>query len=179
MSGGDNRTSSDALSRAGVPDANDLVAVLPDAVRLASGPVAIIECFQEIPCDPCSDACRRGAIKPFSDICALPQVDHGRCNGCGLCVVRCPGLAIFVVDASEPGDFGTVKLPYEYLPLPRAGQEVECLDRHGGVVCRGTVTAAQRSRAFDRTALITVRLPKGHVMQVRGIRVATEGGPAE
>ncbi len=166
------------LSRAGVPVDADMAAILPDPERLRQGPVAVIECFQQIPCDPCSDACRRGAIRPFSDICQLPQVEHGSCNGCGQCVVRCPGLAIFVVDVSGQGEEGTVKLAYEYLPVPRSGDVVACLDRNGREVCRGTVAAAQRPRAFDRTALITVRVPKARALEVRGIRVSTEGRPA-
>ncbi len=167
---------SPGLTRTGIPEEDDIEAILPDAERLARGPIAIVECFQQIPCDPCSDACSRGAIRPFSDICQLPQVDHNRCNGCGLCVVRCPGLAIFVVDMSEPGDSAVVKLPYEYLPLPRADEKVSCLNRKGQAVCEGRVQAVQRPRSFDRTALITVRVPKGHALQVRGIRARGERG---
>lgn len=135
-----------------------------------AGPVAIIECFQEIPCDPCSAACQRGAILPFADVCDLPKVDHALCNGCALCVVRCPGLAIFVVDVSKPGDRGEVKLPYEYLPLPAKGDTVTCLDRFGKAVCEGTIISALKPRTFDRTALVTVSVPKDLALEVRGIK---------
>lgn len=161
---------SEQLGRAGTPEAADLARILPDDERLRRGPVAIIECFQEIPCDPCADACRRGAILAFDKITDLPRVDPEHCNGCALCVVRCPGLAIFVVDVSGDGDMGTVKLPYEYLPLPRPGDDVAALDRLGQEVCRGKIVAVQRPAAFDRTALVTVEVPREQALIVRGIR---------
>jgi len=173
---------SKSLISRGIPAADDVRGVLPSPERLAAGPVAIIECFQQIPCDPCSAACQRGAILPFTDICDLPQVDHAVCNGCSLCVVRCPGLAIFVVDVSRAGDRGEVKLPYEYLPLPTKGETVTCLDRTGAALCEGVVTSALKPRSFDRTALITVDVPKQHALEVRGIKVRPrahkEGQPA-
>jgi Fe-S-cluster-containing hydrogenase component 2 len=166
---------SSELTRAGIPEASDISSILPDAERLRRGPVAIIECFQNIPCDPCADACRQGAILPFANVSDLPQVDPGACNGCALCIVRCPGLAIFVIDVSGPGDTGTVKLPSEYLPLPRRGDKVTAVDRHGRPVSEGRILAAQRPAAFDRTALITVEVPKEHALQVRGIRIGGGG----
>jgi hypothetical protein len=45
---------------------------IPDARRRAMGPVVVIECFEEIPCDPCHDACNQGAIETFDDINGLP-----------------------------------------------------------------------------------------------------------
>ena len=159
------------LSAVGIPAAVDLENALPSPQRLARGPVAIIECFQEIPCDPCSAACQRGAILPFTDICQLPQVNHALCNGCSLCVVRCPGLAIFVVDLSQPGDRGEVRLPYEYLPLPVKGETAICLDRFGQPICEGVIVRTLRPRSFDRTALVTVNVPKAHALDVRGLRL--------
>lgn len=164
------------LARAGIPEPADVRRVLPDAERLRRGPVAVIECFQEIPCDPCADACRQGAILPFGNVSDLPEVDPAACNGCALCIVRCPGLAIFVVDVGGPGDTGTVKLPYEYLPLPAKGQTVTALDRHGRPVCQGRILAALRPPGFDRTALVTVEVPREHVLEVRGIKIGGAGG---
>jgi Fe-S-cluster-containing hydrogenase component 2 len=90
----------------------ELAGVMPPSERLVRGPVAVIECVQEIPCNPCEKACPFGAITVGEDITACPVIDRDKCRGCGLCISRCPGLAIFVVDAS--GDEATIMLPYEY-----------------------------------------------------------------
>jgi len=159
----------DRLVASGVPDDEAVAAVLPSAERLAKGPVAVIECFQEIPCDPCAAACPRGAILPFGDIKDLPSIDHELCNGCANCVVKCPGLAIFVIDVSSGGDRVIIKMPYEYLPLPRRDQEVWGLDRSGKRVAKVKVLRVQRPAAFDRTALLTIEVPASEVHNVRGI----------
>ncbi|MDP2871057.1 MAG: (2Fe-2S)-binding protein [Bacillota bacterium] len=138
--------------------------------------MAIVECFERIPCDPCAAACKQGAIRPFADICDLPRIDHELCNGCALCVVRCPGLAIFVVDASAGDGSAVVKMPYEHTPLPRAGQTVRATDRSGRDVCAGTVTRAQRPSAFDHTALVSIRVPVEHAMDVRGLLLPPGAG---
>ena len=81
----------------------------------------MIECVQNIPCNPCQDACPKHCIKIGSHITALPAVDQEvECIGCGLCVSSCSGQAIFLVqeECDEPG-YGTVTLPYEFLPLPK------------------------------------------------------------
>ncbi|QJW44353.1 hypothetical protein HA075_22045 [bacterium BFN5] len=52
-----------------------------------SGPTAIFECLQPIPCNPCADACPRGAIT-VKEINDCPTLDKERCNGCGICSVE-------------------------------------------------------------------------------------------
>lgn len=88
----------------------------PSEERLAKGPVAVIECCQNIPCNPCETACRFGAITVGDPITNLPVLDESKCVGCGVCITNCPGLAIFVVDKSKGA--ATVSFPFEYLPLP-------------------------------------------------------------
>ncbi|MEW6227375.1 MAG: 4Fe-4S binding protein [Bacillota bacterium] len=148
---------------------------IPDASRRARGPVVVIECFEEIPCDPCHDACRRGAIRPFDDICHLPEVDFDKCNGCGACISVCPGLAIFVVDESWKEDRAVVRLPYEFVPLPGPEDIVKCLDRNGKECCEARVIKVEETNRHDRTAVIWVEVPKALSMDVRHIRV---GGKA-
>ena len=70
---------------------------MPDEERMNSGAVAIIECPEHIPCNPCQEACSRGAIQLFEKITDLPVIDFERCNGCGNCIAVCPGLAIYVL----------------------------------------------------------------------------------
>ena len=86
------------LLETGIPTKEDLLTVTPPQERFNKGPVVIVECFQEIPCNPCVDACKLKAIAKPKDINDLPIVDFGKCNGCGACIAQCPGLAIFVVD---------------------------------------------------------------------------------
>ena len=66
--------------------------------RYAKGPVAVIECVQEIPCNPCEGACKFNAITIGEPITNLPKINETNCTGCGVCVAQCPGLAIFIVD---------------------------------------------------------------------------------
>lgn len=152
----------------GMLNDKELAGVLPPAERLAQGPVAVIECVQPIPCNPCEKACPFGAITVGADITALPVIDYAKCRGCGLCISRCPGLAIFVVDAS--GKEAQVSLPYEYLPLPAAGDTVAALDRAGKTVGEGKIIKVVSTAAQGGTPIVTVAVAKELVSQVRNIR---------
>ena len=114
------------LEKNGVPTQDDIKKRMPPEARLKKGPVAMIECFQNIPCNPCSTACRRGAIQEVSVINDLPKINHDICNGCGLCISRCPGLAIFVIDETYSEAEASISLPYEFLPLPEQVIEFIC-----------------------------------------------------
>ena len=46
---------------------------MPTDERYAKGPIAVIECVQEIPCNPCEVACKLGAIKIGEPITNLPK----------------------------------------------------------------------------------------------------------
>lgn len=148
---------------------------VPDAERLARGPCVVVECPEEIPCDPCHDACPRGAIRPFEDINHLPEVDFDKCNGCGACISACPGLAIFVVDETWGEAQALVKLPYEFVPLPKPGQDVVGLDRTGRARCTARVVRVQTSERQDKTSVVWIEVPKELSMEIRHIRV---GGSA-
>jgi len=155
----------------GIPTQEDLLIINPPSERLAAGPVAIVECFQEIPCNPCVKACKQGAISMGRDINDLPVVDFELCNGCGLCISRCPGLAIFVVDKTYSEDFALVKVPFEYVPVPKAGQYAAALNRAGEELGWFEVARVISGGKKNMTYTVSLAVPQNLAMEVRNIRV--------
>ncbi|MGE5485596.1 MAG: NADH-quinone oxidoreductase subunit I [Ignavibacteriales bacterium] len=155
----------------GYPSEEELGAVpgFPPAGRFRKGPVAVLECVQQIPCNPCEAACPRKAITVGEDITALPVLDPDKCTGCGSCIAACPGQAVFVVDMGYSDNEALVSFPYEFLPLPAEGDHVDVVSRAGEVVGRGRVTKVRRPKSYDRTAVITVAVPKGIAHDVRSM----------
>lgn len=131
----------------------------------------VIECTQNIPCNPCQDACKFGCIKVGDQITRLPEVNEdAQCTGCGMCVASCSGQAIFLVDEDIGDGFASVTMPYELLPYPKAGETGVALGRDGSVVCEAQVMSCRTAPAFDRTALLTVRVPQDMCMKARFFR---------
>jgi len=137
---------------------------LPSKKQLEKG-VAILECVQEIPCNPCVDSCPVNAIS-MKNINAVPINDFYKCIGCGKCVGLCPGLAIFVVKLKDGK--ALITLPYEFLPLPVVGEKVQALDRNGKTSGTGLV---KRVVKIGKTMVITVEVDEKLAMAVRNIRV--------
>ena len=162
-----------ALEDDGVPTEEELERLpgVPSKKRRAAGPVAVIECAEEIPCNPCELVCPKGAITVGEPITSLPVLHEEKCDGCLICIAPCPGLAIFVVDETYSDREATVMLPYEFLPLPEKGEKVDALNRRGEVVAEGTVVQVRNPKAFDRTPVVTVAVPKELGMEVRHIRL--------
>lgn len=142
----------------------------PDEERFAKGPVAVVECVQQIPCNPCESACPFYAIQIGQPITNTPQVDRGKCIGCGMCVAACPGLAIFLVDKTYSETEATVSFPFEYDPLPEKGQEVDALSRAGEYVCKGHVVKVMNPKKNDHTPVVTLAIPKEYADTVRTMR---------
>jgi len=159
------------LEKTGVASIEQVANSFPSMERLEKGPVAIIECFQRIPCNPCATSCKRGAIRAFTDINDLPDIRHDECNGCSLCVFNCPGLAIVVVDYTYSDTHVSFKLPYEFLPLPEKGELVKGMNRSGDIICDCEVIGVMNSKVMDRTPVITVAVEKAHLKTFRNIKV--------
>lgn len=138
--------------------------------RYAKGPVAVIECVQEIPCNPCEAACKFGAIAIGEPITTLPLLDEEKCTGCGICVAQCPGLAIFIVNKEYSATEATVGFPYEYTPVPNVGDDCEGVNRKGEVLCKAKVVKVQNPKSYDRTPVVTVAIPKEFADEVRSIK---------
>ena len=71
---------------------------IPSDERFAKGPVAVIECIQPIPCNPCEGACKFGAICVGDPIINLPCLDEEKCVGCGKCTKVCPADVISIIE---------------------------------------------------------------------------------
>lgn len=128
----------------------------------------VIECTQNIPCNPCQDACKSGCISIGSNITSLPiAVDDAKCINCGMCVANCSGQAIFLVNEDCGDETATVTLPYEFLPLPEAGTKGKGLGRDGKPVCDAEVVSVKSMKAFDKTNLLTIRVPREFASKAR------------
>ena len=131
----------------------------------------VIECTQNIPCNPCQDACKKGCISIGDNITSLPiSVEGSECINCGMCVASCSGQAIFLVDEDCGDGTATVTLPYEFLPLPKEGAKGIALGRNGKKVCDAEVVNVRSAKAFDKTNLLTMRVPKEYAMKARFFR---------
>jgi Fe-S-cluster-containing hydrogenase component 2 len=163
--------------RSGVLSSRDLATrvSVPSKERLAAGPVVMVECIENIPCNPCAYACPRKAITIEGELTDTPTVDFSKCNGCTLCIAKCPGLAIFVVHKGFSKTEATVTIPYELLPRPEVGASVACLDRSGRAACKGRVVKVLDTKAMNRCAVVTVAVPKRCWNTVRNIRVGRKG----
>ncbi len=140
---------------------------IPSAQRRKRGPVAVIECIQPIPCNPCETSCKVNAITVGDDITNLPHLDQDKCIGCASCIAICPGQAIFVVDDGFEEERSRVMIPYEFLPLPQKGEVVIALDRSGKEVGDAEILNIRKKENMDKTAVVTLAVPKAQSMNVR------------
>ena len=137
---------------------------VPSKKQLEKG-VAILECVQEIPCNPCVDSCPVHAIS-MKDINAPPVNNFEKCIGCTKCVGVCPGLAIFVVKITD--DKAWITLPYEFIPVPKVGDTVQALDRNGLLRSNALVKKIVK---HGKTLVITIEVQSSLAMDIRNIKV--------
>jgi sarcosine oxidase subunit alpha len=138
--------------------------------RKKKGAYVVIECPEKIPCDPCVDACPNDAISMPGSIIELPVVDYEKCTGCLLCIPKCPGLAIFVVDETPEGH-AIVYIPYEFLPRPKKGDKAVGVDREGNERCEVEILKVIDAKKFDRCAIVGFSVPKELAQEIRAIKL--------
>ncbi len=68
--------------------------------------------------------------------------------------------------------YGTVTLPYEFLPLPEVGTKAWHSDEMEKV-CEAEVTA-RTAKAFDHTNLLTIKVPNDMTMKARFYKKRSE-----
>ena len=139
-----------------------------------SSPKVLIECCQEIPCNPCEKSCPVGAIQIGKRMSSRPKVDLNACIGCGRCVAMCPGQACFLLNLNAAETEAEIALPYELLPVPKKGALLAGLNRDGKKICTAEVVKVITQKEFDQTYVLFVRVPKQHAQNIRA--VASEGG---
>jgi len=144
---------------------------IPSEGRRRKGPVAVIECIQDIPCNPCEASCPEGAIQIGEDITNLPHLLEDKCIGCQSCLPICPGQAIFLVDESSTEGVARVTMPYEFLPLPEKEAIVIALDRAGQELSDAKVIRVRKTDKMDSTALVTIEVPKEWSMRTRAFKL--------
>ena len=155
------------LNKNGVPSMELIQSRFPDIDRL-DRPKAITECYEEIPCNPCSTSCPFDAITIGEDINTPPVVDFDKCTGCGICVYNCPGLAIFTVQKHE--EELLYKIPYEFVPYPEVGEIMDAVNRNGDVIGECKIMKVQTAKRQDKTALLHVLVPEKHLYEFITVR---------
>ncbi|MFW6305833.1 MAG: FAD-dependent oxidoreductase [Bacillota bacterium] len=137
-------------------------------VKEVKGVHPVIECSQNIPCNPCQDSCPNNCIIIGDDIILLPVFDENTsCIGCGLCVTSCPGQSIFLIDEDSEEGYSYITIPYEFIPLPVVGDIGVALDRSGKDICEAEVVDVKMIKTFDKTSLLTMKVPVEMSMKAR------------
>jgi len=160
------------LRTCGAPSIEELVKspAFPKTENYQLGNIAVIECIEEIPCNPCETSCPHDAITVGNPITNLPRIDIEKCVGCGICVAKCPGLAIHLININYSETEALITFPYEYIPLPKENDSIKLVDRLGKEVCDGIVKKIIASKSFDSTKLITVAFDKKYYEDVISIK---------
>ena len=106
-------------------------------------------------------------------ILATPEF-AGICEGCGQCVVACPGLAITLVhnDYDPSGETALLTLPFEFADeVVPFGDQVVTVDMEGNEVGTGTVIAVRKREDQDRRMLLMLEVPAADKLTVAGFRI--------
>ena len=157
------------LESTGIASREMFEQLLPSAERRAKGPYIVMECYEEIPCNPCVTSCNFNAVK-MADLNACPVVDYDNCAGCGNCVSHCPGLACVMINETVGNGKIDITIPYELTPVPEKGAVVDALGRDGAVVGEAEIVRVLSSAKMDHTNVVTMRVDADLIYDARFIR---------
>ena len=134
----------------------------------------VIRCDQEIPCNPCTEACILQSIKIKDATMMGTPAFEGDCLGCLRCVAICPGLAITLVDKTydEQKKTARVIIPWE---MPHGsltmGKHVRTVDQEGNPIGTGTVIAMKESNWQNKRVLVSLEVPYEEADTIAGIQL--------
>ena len=133
-----------------------------------------IRCYEEIPCDPCTQVCPMRSIRLSGDSIMTRPEFNGHCTGCGRCVSICPGLAItLIVEDYDPEK----RLALVILPSETDGKAllskrlVTTTDFEGKALGEGKVIAVKKSPILDKRDLVMVEVPYDQRLEVAGYKI--------
>ncbi len=137
------------------------------------GVFPIINCVQEIPCNPCTTVCPKNCIKLDGDsIMNVPLYVNDACIGCEQCVAICPGLAITLVDYRKSDDYVVVTVPFEFEEgTINVGDKVMTVDIEGNEIEETEVIGIKNVKINNRTPLIKLKTSKENAKNIVGIKI--------
>jgi len=143
----------------------------------------VIRCSQDIPCNPCVEACPvRNITLENGELTGRAQFSGDMCLGCAQCVLACPGLAITLVDEryDPSGKRALVTMPFEFeQDTVAAGDRVTTVDFEGNDLGTGTVVAFRNADSQNRRLLILVETPFEDRLHAAGIRLFSRDSGTE
>jgi len=142
------------LDSTGIPSRTQVLSVFLHEDELVNYK-AVIECYEQIPCNPCESHCPFDAIHIGENLNNRPNLISEKCVGCGICVGVCPGLAIMLAKVSSTK--ATFTIAYEFNPKPSVQDVWHAIDRSGNILGDATILKVVESLKLDHTALITVQ----------------------
>ena len=139
----------------------------------------VLRCEQEIPCNPCTDACHVSGIRiPEGNLLGRPKFE-GSCIGCMKCVAVCPGLAITLVDrrGDPTGKLARVMVPWEMQDgMVKVGEQVTTTGSEGEVLGKGKVVRIVSGTWLNKRKLVSLEVPAEVADSVAGIRMREPSG---
>jgi Fe-S-cluster-containing hydrogenase component 2 len=129
----------------------------------------VLDCSEEIPCNPCEEVCGRGAIVVGDNLNAAPVFEEDKCDGCGACIAVCPGSCVYLVEEAGGGE-ARVTMAYDRLPRPLKGDVVTLTDGEGASVGQGIVYRVKNTKSDRHLWQVTVSTEPRLASVVRGFR---------
>lgn len=159
------------LNQTGIASPEQVKSRFPEESVLIR-PKAILECYEDIPCNPCETSCPFHAITIGPDINRQPVLNPDVCTGCGICIHSCPGLAISVCQWVD--QHAIFKIPYEFLPIPTVGETWHAIDRSGNMISNAKIVKVDSGKKQDKTVVVTVEINRQYTYDFITIRCPYE-----